>query len=284
LQSATDAAPEFVRAWVERGIASAMLGEQARAEDEFVHAMEFAGEFEPANALGLYYMYARQDKMAEGIKVLVEATSQHLGFLQGLGYLGEAYARIGKNHESLEVFTQYVRRVPNNPWAHLRRAAALSRIGKHQEALEETLAEAAKAPNSLTVTTALASRQIDAGDYPSARATIQKGLSTHPNSPALLTRLSYIELDGGNVNEAVKLARQAVTALGDGRGEPLAGYAHLNLGHALAILNQRDEAIEVLKKAMSLGVGADDVRALTRDKRLQEFLKDPRCPIKIALH
>jgi len=41
-----------------------MLGDAAAAEQALVQAMAQAGEFDPPTALGLYYLYERQQKAA----------------------------------------------------------------------------------------------------------------------------------------------------------------------------------------------------------------------------
>ncbi|OGR13403.1 MAG: hypothetical protein A2341_19670 [Deltaproteobacteria bacterium RIFOXYB12_FULL_58_9] len=280
LSAATDASPGFVRAWVIRGIASIMLGEMERAEEELVHAMTSAGEFEPTTSLGLYYLYEHQKKSAEAIEVLEDATKTHLGFLHGLGYLGQAYMRNSQNHESLRVFSTYQARVPKSPWARVKRAEALSHIGNHDIAVAETQAVLVEFPTSVMVLTSLASRQIDAAKLDDARATIESALAAHPDHPALLTRLSYVELEQNHPDKALELAQRAVAKLGDGRGEALAGYAHLNLGHALALLGKKNEALEAFKKAETLGIDAENILVLWRDNRLQEIMKDGRNPFK----
>lgn len=281
LTSATNAAPTFVRAWVERGVASTMVGNIARAEEELVTAMGEAGEFEPSNALGLYYLYDRQGKGEEAINVLAEATSTHAGFLHGLGYLGQAYSRAGHVNEALQTFTAYQARVPKSPWARAKRAEIMSRSGMHEQALEESEALVNDMPKSVMALTALASRQIDAKKLAEARATIERALKIRENHPALLTRLSYIALEQNEVDEALALAHRAVEALGDGRGETLAGYAHLNLAHALALKGNKSEALDMLRRAKELGVDAHQLVVLRRDSRLRALMNDPRNPFRL---
>lgn len=282
LSAATTASPSFVRGWVERGIASIMLGDAKRAEQELVQSM--TGDLEPASALGLYYFYDRQGKLDEGIQVLREATTSHLGFLHGFGYLGDAYLRSGHYHEALQVFTSYVERVPQSPWARVRRGLALARTGKHELAINETQAVVQRFPESVMVLEALASRQIDARQYAAARATLEAALARAPAHPGLLTRVSLLAIEQGKLDEALSSARRAVEALGDGRGESVAGYAHLNLGHALLLRGQRDEGFAALARAKQLGVDGDELRQLWRDARLEAALADPRCPVEPAAH
>jgi len=280
LSSVTDAAPEFSRAWVERSVVSTMMGEHTLAEQELIQAMAQAGDFDPPSALGMYYLYAHQDKLHEAIDVLEEATKTHPGFLHGLGYLGQAYARATESHHALKVFTEFRARVPASPWARVMRAQALSRIGKHELAVSETMEVIKEFPGSIMVLTGLASRQIDARKYEDARRTLKKALKLHRDHPALLTRLSYVELETGKSDIALRLAKKAVSKIGDGRGETLAGYAHLNLGHALALNGKNTEAYAALKRALELGISAEDRLMIKRDPRLKKFLNDVRSPLK----
>ena len=93
-----------------------------------------------------------------------------------------------------------------------------------------------------------------------------------------MTRLSYIALEQNQPEKALELAQKAAAAIGDGRGEPLAGYAHLNLGHALAILGKSTEAFAAFKQAAALGVDNEPLLVLWRDPRMKEILNDPRNP------
>jgi tetratricopeptide (TPR) repeat protein len=270
---ATNLDPEFIRAWVERGVASAMLENNEMAEQELVQAMSLAGGFSPTNVLGLYYLYFRQHKHEDAIDVLKHATDSHWGFLHGLGYLGEAYAHEGQHHDALQVFTAYTKRVPKSPWAKLNRAAAMAHLGKHDQAIKETRAVAKQFPKSLNASVQLASRLIDGKKLNGAREVIEKALARHGRHPLLLTRLSYVALAEDKVPQAMELARKAVAAVGDGRGEHVAGYAHLNLVHALVLSGKEKEARMLLGKAMHLGVDADAIHRLRRDHRMVKFLR-----------
>jgi len=276
--AATEASPELARAWVERGVTSAMLGDAKSAEDELVQAMAQFGDFEPASSLGLYYFYDRQGRTSDALKVLEEATTTHLGFLQGLGYLAEAYARAGRTHEALQTWTAYITRVPKSPWAAVQHAAALARLGKHALALDETQKALERFPRSLTIMTALAARQLDAEDYESARDTLTRASQLAPGHPVVLTLRAQVALVAGDAASALTLAQAAVAAVGDARGEPLAGYAHVSLAHALELAGKRAEALAALRRGRELGVGATDLRVLWRDERVKGLLTDPGFP------
>jgi tetratricopeptide (TPR) repeat protein len=278
LSAATDADDSFVRAWIARGVAAAMVDDQEGAEAALIKSMTAAGEFDPETTLGIYYMYARQGKLAEGIKVLDDVTKSHLGFLHGLGYLGLAYERAAQSHDALRIFAVYEARAPKNPWVRVRRAEALALTGNREQAIVDTQKVLKDFPKSVMVMTALASRQIDALKLDEARATIEAGLKLSPNHAGLLTRLSYIAIEQNKPEEALALANKAVVAVGDGRGEQLAGYAHLNLGHALGLLGRRDEALAAFKTAKTMGVDTEPLLVLWRDGRLKDLLNDPRNP------
>jgi len=278
LTSVTTAVPGFVRAWTERGNVATLLQDYKGAETALQRALAERDDPEPSTALAIFSMYLRQGQHLIAQKALEDAVETYPGSLQTLGYLGEAYVREHRPEDALRTFTRYAAMVPKSPWAQMRRGAALSRLGQHETALREGQALAAKYPDSVAVLVALASRQIDAGKIDEARTTLARGLTKSPNHPALLTRLAYIELGANHAAEALALAEKAVAAIGDGRGEPLAGYAHVDMAQALALLGRTDDAFVALNKAVELGVGADDLDRLGRDERLKAFLADPRCP------
>lgn len=257
-----------------------MLGNMEAAEEEFIQSMAHAGEFEPLNALGLYYLYARQGEGHKAIKVLEEATSTHLGFLQGLGYLGRAHARTAHNHEAVQVFTTYGARVPRNPWVKVRRAHALARIGKHDLAIKETREVLRRFPRSLMVRDALAARLLDAEKFAEARKVLREGLKEAPKHAHFLARMSQLEIEKGSAEKGLALADEAVALIGDGRGEPLAGYAHLQRAHALAVLDRNKEALTALGRAKELGIDGDELVYLKRDIRARSLLQHPRNPFK----
>lgn len=280
LAVATDAAPEFARGWVEQGIASTLLGNYPQAEDELLHAMAAAGEFEPANSLGLFVLYEHQNNEVEAIKIIAEATTTHLGFLQGLGYLGEAHLRMGDAHEALQAFTAYRDRVPKSPWARMMRATALGRLGKHDQAVADMTQLVSEFPDSVPLVGALADRLLAAASFDAARLILAQGLQAHPTHPTLLTRLAALELLQNHPNEAAAAAREAVTALGQGRGEAVAATAHFQLGYANALLGQTQEAYAALAKARDLGVDATERQTFLHDDRLKDFIANPACPIR----
>ena len=211
----------------------------------------------------------------QSLKTLEEAARACPGSLQALGYLGDAYLRRRSYPDALRVFATYLERVPRSPFAAMRRDAVLSRLGRHEDALGNAAALLARHPGSLTVLEALASRQIDARQLEAARTTLARGLVQTPGHPVLLTRQSFVELESDRPDAALLFAEKAVAAIGDGRGELVAGYAHIDLARALAILGRRDEAKVALHQALRLGVGPDDLERIDGDPRLQGFMTYP---------
>jgi tetratricopeptide (TPR) repeat protein len=123
-EKATKIAPRFARAWVAMGLASAMLGDMARAEKEVLRAVSDTDDFEALDALGPYYLYTRQGRPEDAIRALTDAVGRRSGFLLGLGYLGNTYLRVGRARQAAEVFASYAARVPGSPWARLMHARA----------------------------------------------------------------------------------------------------------------------------------------------------------------
>ncbi|MEK7704868.1 MAG: tetratricopeptide repeat protein [Myxococcota bacterium] len=280
LATATRTAPDFSRAWVESALASSLLGNAEAAEAELVQALAQSGELEPSVSVGLFHLYDRQGKADDARRALEEAVQAHRGFLQGQAYLGSAYLHAARPRDALTIFTKLAATTPKSPWARVMRATALARLGEHAQAIRETEAVQRAYPQSLAVTLALSERQIDAHELEAAHKTLAAALVRHAHHPVVLTRLSYVNIQRGDFAAAVDLAGRAVAALGDGRGDSLAGYAQLNLGHALARVGRTDEAYAALRKAATLGIHGDDLKLLLGDAALKAFLADPRSPLR----
>lgn len=276
---ASSASPDFIPAWAARGLTSAMLGDLPRAEGEVRRAATETARFDPINALGLYYIRFRQGRRREAIAVLESALTTQPGFLGALGYLGSAYLRAEQPDHAVTVFGEYARRVPSSPWARVMYARALASKGEHEQAMTMTQQVLASFPNSAMVLTNHAARQAQAEKYQEAEETLTQGLLDHPGHPGLLTIMSYVKLKLGAASEALALAQQAVDQIGDGRGVSMAGYAHANLGHALALLGKREQALTAFENAARLGVSTEDRRRLLEDKRLEPLMQDPGNPL-----
>lgn len=280
LESVTKSCPTSAAAWTLRAVVASMLEDFKAAEENLVQAAMQKDDPEPSTALAAYYVYSVQ-KNPVALKTLEDTVATFPGSLQALGYLGDAYLRERKFEEASRIFTTYTQRVPNNPWAGMRLASVLSRLGQHDEAVKKAEGLVARNPTSVAAVGALVSRMIDAGKLEEARARLAKELVAHPDDPTLLTRMSYLALGADKPAEALALAEKAIGVMGaaGSRGESLAGYAHIDKGHALALLGKNEEAIAAIKTAMELGVGPDEVERLVRDPKLKAFLDDPRCPI-----
>ncbi len=278
-EDATADAPEFLRAWVGLALTSAMLGELELAEKQMLRALARADDFEPLNALGLYYLYVRQNKPEQAIGTLTAAGTRNPGFMGALGYLGSAYLRTGQPSEAAEVFAAYEARVPKSPWARVMHARSLAYSGQHEAAIKKTAGVLAEHLDSVMVITALAARHGQAKAYPEAIKTLEAGLTLYPDHPALLTKLSYVQLQLNRPEVALALAERAIAKQGDSRGETMAGYAYANLGHALALLGRREAALDAFRKAAELGIDSEVREQLLADERAKAVLADPKNPI-----
>ncbi|MBI3180489.1 MAG: tetratricopeptide repeat protein, partial [Deltaproteobacteria bacterium] len=225
------------------------------------------------------YLYVRQNRPQDALKALNDAVKKQPGFMGALGYLGSAHLRAGQAKKAIEVFRTYKERVPQSPWARVMYARALAYAGQYDAALAETQAVYRDHPDSLAVTVSLAARQAQAKKYDEATATLTSGMAQFGEHPALLTRLSYVQLQQGSAEQALPLAQRAVDALGDGRGEPMAGYAYANLGHAYALLGKKAEALAAFKKAAELGIGIEERLLLLTDERTKPLMQDSANPL-----
>jgi len=268
LAAVTEEAPEFQRAWAARAMVSAMLKDSARASEELEEAKVAGSRDAPAVALAAFYMACRAGEIDRGIVLLGKALNTHLGFLQGLGYLGQAYLQAQRFEEAVKLFTLYGSRAPENPWVGVMRAEALAQVGRNEVGLAELQTLAARFPDSLVVLGGLAARQLDAWRYDEARQTLERGLR--------LARLATVEIDQGKLERGLSLAAQAARGVDESRGEPLAGYPQAVLGRVLALVGRDADAFDAFRTAARLGVSSYELRTLWTDQRLTGFVRDPR--------
>jgi tetratricopeptide (TPR) repeat protein len=146
-----------------------MLGELDVAEKGFLHAPADSEQFVPYDAIGLYYLEARQGKVDDGVKTLAAATQKHPGFISGLNYLGSAYERMGKAKAAVDVFKSYRERLLKSPWARILHARALAYGGQLGEAIAETRKVVSDFPDSISAVASLAGRLEQAKKYDEAR-------------------------------------------------------------------------------------------------------------------
>ena len=266
-EDAVRRAPNFLRAQISAAIACSMMGETDAAEQQILRAFTKASQFEPLNAIGLYYLFMRRSQSEQATKTLAETVANNPGFLGALGYLGNGYLRDGQARKAVEVSTAYEQKVPKSPWARIMHGRALAYAGQIEEGLKETSEVLSEFPDSSAVVAALAARQTQAGQYAEAIKILEKALVTHPDHPVLLTRLSYAQLQLGHAEIAVDLAKRAVARLNVGRGEMTIGYAYADLGQALAMLGKKEEAGVALRKAAELGINSEARLQLLADER-----------------
>jgi len=276
LDQATAAAPLFQRAWAARAMVSAMQGRLEVAAEEADQAAQAAASDAPAVALAQFYVACRRNDLDRAILVLGRALNQHLGFTLGLGYLGQAYLQAKRFEEAVKLFTLYGTRVPNSPWVATMRAEALARAGHNDIARSEMEELLTRYPNSLVVIAGLAARQADAWRYKEARETLAKGVALFPGNVGLVARQAQVALDEGDFKLGLALARKAAQGVDEERGEPMAGYAHLMLGRALALSGQKLEAFDAWRIAARLGVDPYELRGILSDARLADIVRDQR--------
>lgn len=276
LDKVTKVESTFAPAWATRAAVASMGSEtEEQVAMNATKAALNASSADPSSAISLYYSQQHLAEQSEARQTLVEALSTYPGSLEVMNYLAQAYYLAGEYDECLKAWEAYVERVPKSLHGQRRRLHVMANLGKKEEAVAAAKKLADEHPESLPTQAALASRQIDAGQMELAQATLTEQLRKYPDHPLLLTRLSYIELESGSADRALTLARKAVEVLGDGRGERLAGYAHIDLARALALTGKRGEARESLKKSLRLGVSGEDVFRLATDPRLQGFIELP---------
>jgi tetratricopeptide (TPR) repeat protein len=153
------------------------------------------------------------------------------------------------------------------------RSRALGYLGRHDEAIAMAKGLVPKRGASPVAIANLAARLMQAEKYREAQNVLDQALLTHPEHPALLTRLAYIEIELGRAEAALGLAQRAVNQLGAGRGERIAGYAHANLGHALALLGRDREAVAAFERSSELGLDIEDRERLMADAKTRRLVE-----------
>lgn len=276
LEQVTQTVNDFAPGWAARAtVASMGYGPQEEIAMSSAKAAMNVGASDPTAAISLYYMHQQLAEQTKARELLEQALSTYPGSLEVRNYLAQAYYLASEYEKCLEVWNEYLEHVPRSAHAARRRDRMLSRMGKHEEAVKNATELVAEHPDSVPTIAALASRQIDAKKLDAAKQTLQDALKKDPDHPLLLTRLSYVELESGSPKEALQLAEKAVERIGDGRGEPLAGYAHIDLARAQALTGNKAKAKKTLRKALRLGVGGDDIVRLANDPRLEGFIELP---------
>ena len=270
--------PKFTRAVVLQSMALLMRGDTEAGQKQLLKALSGVRHPEPVDALGLYHLYERQNQNELAIKALRAACDNYPGFLLGLGYLGRAHGRQQAYDKALQVFQTYGQKVPKSSWAKLQQANYLSAQGQHPAALQIVLNLRQEFPGSVQIMESLGKLYIQQEDYRKARQILERGLKGRGTHPALLTHLSFVALQENKLEEATELAEKAAKAIGHGRGEPLAGYAHLNLAHALALNKRHKKALAALQYAIYLGIGQEAKKRFLNDPRLVEFINKANVP------
>jgi tetratricopeptide (TPR) repeat protein len=264
-------------------------GKYDQAIDELTRAIALApGSDTPHRLLGgLYTDLGRHDEAVRELRTAIELRP---GFWRNWSYLGYAYFQAGRHEEAIPVYQRLVELQPDSARGHSAFGTVLHEMGRTAEArvhyeralsLEPTApawsnlgtldffdgraAQAAKAyeeavrlrPNDPTYRRNLGDayaamgRKGDAAQaYATARELLRAQLETNPRDADAVSTLSLIEAKLGHLDEARRLAGDALAQLPDQKDV-------LYHSAVVATLDARlDEAADLLTRALARGSNA----------------------------
>jgi len=218
-------------------------------------------------------LLAGQGRMEEAVAELERVVATVPDFKEARFNLAGALSRLGRWSEAAEQLAALRRIDPGFRDAGLLEAAALLDAGRTEEALERLDALVAADPDNARLLLRRAEALAAAGRWAEARASLERELTRRPTSGELthgLARLLATAADPGvrNPARAVELASTIY------RSRPLPMHAE-TLALALAAAGRREQAIELLDRALAAGAGgAPDSEALARLDRLRRELRE----------
>ena len=230
LQRAVRAQPEDATLHSNLGWALLTRGLANEAEGEFQRALEIDAGLAMAHA-GTAEIFSSRGETAAAERGYLEALRFDPQLVNAYGRLLALYEKQNRMDDAITIFEQAFARGVEADGMHYRMSQCLLRVGREAEAIEHLDDELVRNP-----------------DHVQALNNLARILATHPDSALR---------DG---KRAVELAQRAVT----GRGEKNP-YSHGALATALAETGQFDEALNVVKQALTLA------RAAQRDALVKQL-------------
>jgi tetratricopeptide (TPR) repeat protein len=171
-------------------------------------------------------MVTRFQSNEDGISSLKEVLQRHPTELIALNYLGDTHSVLNDHGAAQAIWAEYLRLVPDSPYAHGRLSKALARQNKHAEAIASAKKALELAPTSRAARLELGSRFIDANQLDDAVATLAQ--IPEPKGEAVL-RLGWAHWLKGDIDTAAihfRKSLETATAPSEWRTR---GRAHYNL-------------------------------------------------------
>lgn len=165
----------------------------------------------------------------------------------------------------VSLWSDTVKRRPNNPRAHYNLAVSLIAAGDAPDAITELESTLRVDPAHSLAREKLGRLRLDAGQPAEALADLEFSVRQSPASPAAHFELASALVQLNRVDEAAIQFTETI------RLNPTHAAAHYNLGNALAQLGRYEEALSHFEEAARLD--PTDVSARNNAARLREYLK-----------
>jgi Flp pilus assembly protein TadD len=193
--------------------------------------------------------------------------------------LGYVLTQVGRDEDAVVAFRKALRIDPRLDSSRYKLALALERSGRRGEAIAEIEELLRQHPRSVDAWNVLGVLRKRSGDLGGARAALGHGIEIAPEDPALLANLANVHEGLGAHDEAVDTLRTLV------RVEPGATAAWEQLGRELYNARRYGEAVDALRRALSLGtvdalVRVDLAYALLRSGKRDEAVAEARSALE----
>lgn len=193
------------------------LAEKRFAEAEAIFAeLREPGSEDPRAAAGLAEAYTARNQVDRAMRLLGEEVSQANPSPALRELLAATAVRSGRTELAIE---QLRRLIADNPAAveYRMRLAEVFRLRRDFQAAIEVVDQAQKAaPKDVRPLMLAASIEQEAGNAQRAQMLYRRVLEQRPDDPAVLNNLAFLLAEqGGNLDEALRLAQQAVRVVGN---------------------------------------------------------------------
>lgn len=212
-----------------------LLGELMRSEKKFPEAakvLENVGHDDPRAILGLAGTYASQNQVDKAIRLLEDALTKSPDSTVLREGLASMAAQSGQYDLALSEFQKLLDKNPKSTILCLRIGHLYERKGDYPHAIAMYRKGQQLSGDDPGPMVLLAEGLTTAGQPAEAVTLYRKVLSSHPDQAVAMNNLAILLSDtGGNVDEALKLAQNAVKkAPGNAEFADTAGYIYLKKG------------------------------------------------------
>jgi tetratricopeptide (TPR) repeat protein len=263
-------APRLVPAHVTLGVIYAGTGENARAREEYLKALEIDGN--DGEALrGLAETYAVMGLFDQAESTYKEAIRLQPNLWTLYVDLGWFYYGRSRYADALAEWTKVTDLVPDNSWGYTNLGAAYLRMRRFPDARRMFAKAIALEPEDAAVVSNLGTAFFLEGNYREASLNYQKALKLGEHSYIIWGNLGESLLRLGNKQEAMDSFRQAAKLAGEQiKVNPRDSNAFARLASYQASLELRAEAAASIGRA--LAVGTPDGELLYQAAQVYEML------------